>query len=159
MPLRGEGETGPLDADMALPAGDLRALEAPWAGWFDRKRARGNWLGFCQALAFFGLLRGLDVHYRVSEDNHACFGVSEMNTICWFGVHEWQVNSDAARDLGWLLWRAFLDCGGPWPIEFRLKASCRQALPTGPREGYLRHGPKCRQLWELTENRDRQGWI
>jgi protein-L-isoaspartate(D-aspartate) O-methyltransferase len=158
MPLRAEGEPGPSELDSLPPAGDLRTLPAPWAGWFDRKRPRLGWLGFVQSLAFYAFLRGLAVHYRVTENNQPSFGVSEADRVCWFGTQDWLVNGEAGRDTGWSLWRAFLDAGGPWPTEFRLKASVRGAFARTRRETYIRQGPHCRQLWELSEPRDRPNW-
>src|SRR5262249_28031216 len=76
MRVRAEGEVGDGDADpVALPEPRLR-LPAPWAGWFERKRPRAQWLNFIQALAFYGLLRGLGVHYRGLADGGTVFGVS-----------------------------------------------------------------------------------
>jgi protein-L-isoaspartate(D-aspartate) O-methyltransferase len=159
MPLRTEGETGPSDLEQPAPGGDVRRLPAPWAGWFDRRRGRGTWLGFSQALAFFGLLRGLGIHYRLMESGQAVFGVSQGEALCWYGIQEWQVNGDFGRDLGWTLWRAFLAAGGPWPTEFRLRASPQGPLRSGRRETFLRQGPCCHQLWELLEPRDRVAWL
>jgi protein-L-isoaspartate(D-aspartate) O-methyltransferase len=158
MPLRAEGESGTTD-EPPPPVGPERTLPAPWAGWFDRRRPRVNWLGFVQALAFYGLLRGLSVHYQVAENGQAAFGVSAEADLCWLGSQEWHLLGDGARDVGWTLWRAFLDAGGPWPTEFRLKARPGHPLPLGPREGYVREGPLCWQLWELSEPRDRSAWI
>jgi protein-L-isoaspartate(D-aspartate) O-methyltransferase len=159
MPLRAEGEIGTSDTLSLLPEGELRTLPAPWAGWFDRRRPRLHWLGFSQALAFYGLLRGLAIHYRVLRNGYPNYGVSQGEALCWLSQQDWQVNSDAGRHLGGSLWRAFLEAGGPWPTEFRLKAS-----PTGPpqpgrRESYARRGPSCHHLWELLEPRDRPMWI
>jgi len=159
MPLRAEGETGASDLDPLPPGGDLHRLPAPWAGWFDRKRLRGSWLGFSQALAFFGLLRGLRIHYRVLGSGQTAFGVSQEETVCWYGSQDWQVLGDRGRDLGWTLWRAFLDAGGPWPTEFRLRANPRGPLPPGRHETYFRQGPCCQQGWELMEPRDRVAWL
>lgn len=159
MPLRGEDEVGAPDPQRIPPAGDLRGLPAPWAGWFERRRGRLNWLGFCQALAFYGWLRGLGVHYRVTAEGEASFGVSDAEALCWFGPQDWQVTGEAGRDLGAGLWRAFLDAGGPWPTEFRLRAGPSSPLPRGRRETYERQGPLCRQSWELLEPRDRIAWI
>lgn len=159
MPLRAEGEAGTAEAEAAPLGGSARTLPAPWAGWFDRRRLRINWLGFSQALVFYGWLRGLTVHYRATPEGQPNFGVSERDALCWFGTQDWQVNGDAGHELGWSLWRAFLDAGGPWPTEFRLKACPRGPLPKGRRETYLRQGPFCRQVWELSEPRDRIAWI
>jgi protein-L-isoaspartate(D-aspartate) O-methyltransferase len=165
MPLRAEGEAGDSDADLVtLPDPRLR-LPAPWAGWFDRKRPRAQWLTFIQALAFYGLLRGLNVHYRGLPDGGAVFGVSRRGrdggtaeAVCWLGGQEWQVNGPAGRDLGWGLWRAFLDAGGPWPTEFRVRASSEGGLSAERPESYVRWSPRCQQVWELIELRDRPGW-
>jgi hypothetical protein len=159
MPLRAEGDAGSSDPETLPPAGDIRRLPAPWAGWFDRKRLRGSWIGFSQALAFFGMLRGLAIHYRVLESGQAAFGVSLGEALCWFGSQECHVNGDLGRDLGWTLWRAFLDAGGPWPTEFRLRAAPTGAVPSGRRETYQHQGPCCQQFWELMEPRDRIAWI
>jgi SAM-dependent methyltransferase len=159
MPLRSEEEAGTSETPSSFPVGEIRKMPAPWAGWFDRRRLRMNWLGFSQALAFYGLLRGLSVHYRVMDNSSPAFAVSEKDRLCWFGQQEWHVSGDEGRDLGWTLWRAFLDAGGPWPTEFRLKASPDLTINPGRREKYIRQGPHCRQLWELMEPRDRIAWI
>ena len=75
MPLRAEGEAGAGEGEALPPAGELRRLAAPWAGWFDRKRPRVSWLGFSQSLAFYGLLQGLEVFYQCLETGQAIFGV------------------------------------------------------------------------------------
>jgi protein-L-isoaspartate(D-aspartate) O-methyltransferase len=159
MPLRSEGEAGASDLTSLPPGGEQRRLAAPWAGWFGRKRLGESWLSFSQALAFFGLLRGLSVHYRVLECGQPAFGVSRGNALCWYGTQDWRVNGQPGRDLGLTLWRAFLDAGGPWPTEFRLRASPTCPLPTGRRETYVRRGPRCHQVWELMEPRDRAAWL
>jgi protein-L-isoaspartate(D-aspartate) O-methyltransferase len=162
MPLRAEGEAGEAELD-ALPApGGFKKLPAPWAGWFDRKRPRGGWLSFIQSLVFFGLLRGLRVSYQTLADNQATFAVSEpaAGHVCWFGASYWQVSGSVGRDLGAGLWRAFLDAGGPWPTEFRLRASPGGGLTlSDARVGYLRQGPRCQQAWELIEPRERPAWV
>lgn len=162
MPLRAEGETGQNEIGAYPPAGAERRLPAPWAGWFERRRPRANWLTFSQALAFYGWLRGLNVHYRTQPNGQPLFGVSqpEDGSLCWLGTQEWTVTQEAGRDLGMALWRAFLDAGGPWPIEFHLQASPRADLAlTGKREQYLRQGPHCQQMWTLIEPRDRPAWM
>jgi protein-L-isoaspartate(D-aspartate) O-methyltransferase len=159
MPLRAEGETGVSENDTPPAAGTLRTLPAPWAGWFDRKRPRANWLGFIQALVFYGLLNGLHVHYQTFAGGEAVFGVSEHDSVCWLGEHQWQVSGESGRDLGWTLWRAFLDAGGPRPTEFSLRASAGQELSPRHKEEYLRQGIHCRQLWELPEPSDRPNWF
>jgi protein-L-isoaspartate(D-aspartate) O-methyltransferase len=159
MPLRGEGERGGTESEQPTPGGDLRVCPAPWAGWFERRRLRGNWLGLSQALAFYAFVRGFTVHYRVTEPGQPMFGISRDDSVCWYGGQEWQVNGESGLDLGCQTWRAFLDAGGPWPTEFRLKASPQEELVSCRRESYARQGPRCRHLWELTEPRDRPPWM
>ena len=72
----------------------------------------------------------------------------------------WYVEGEAGFELGSRLWRAFLGAGAPWPTEFRLRASPHSVLePSGRRESFFRQGPRCQQLWELIEPRDRPAWI
>src|SRR5205085_6850771 len=85
MPLRAEGETGPSELEVDLPVGEMRRLSAPWGNLFDRRRGRTGWLGFSQSLAFLGLLLGLEIHYRIVE-NQPNFGVSMDGHLCWFGM-------------------------------------------------------------------------
>ncbi len=178
MPLRGEGETGLAELGSLPPIGEGRTMPAPWAGWFDRRRPRGNWLNFIQALACYAWLRGLNVHYRVLSNGQPVFGVSRQETgdetgpaaarsgsfprragrcsFCWLGAQDWQVSGEGGRDLGWSLWRAWLNAGGPWPTEFHLQASFGGEAPTCERrEQYVRQGARCRQVWTLIEPRDR----
>ena len=77
---------------------------------------------------------------RPLPDGGTIFGVAEGACVCWLGADHWQVSGDSGRDLGWALWRAFLDAGGPRPTEFTLQASPdRDLLPSRP-AGYLRQG-------------------
>jgi hypothetical protein len=161
MPLRAEDEAGFSDVE-SPPAGEgARALTAPWAGWFDRRRPRANWLGFVQSLACYGLFRGLQIHYRTRSNGQPEFGVSDpdRDAWCWLGAETWQVNGDSGQALGRALWAAFLGAGGPWPTEFRLRASPNGGLRGTSPEAYLLRGPRCQQLWELTEPRERPAWI
>jgi protein-L-isoaspartate(D-aspartate) O-methyltransferase len=159
MPLRAEDETGPSEFAKAAPSGDLRTLPAPWAGWFEKRRPRLQWLGFAQAIAFFGFIRGLDVHYRILRNSFPTYGVSQDDALCWYGVHDWHVHGDAGRDLGWELWRGFLDAGGPWPTEFRLRANPYEVPAPRRQTSYFWRGPRCYHRWELIEPRDRPIWI
>jgi protein-L-isoaspartate(D-aspartate) O-methyltransferase len=162
MPLRAEGETGQTDVGPYPPAGAERRMPAPWAGWFERRRSRMSWLSFCQALAFYGWLRGLNIHYRTQPNGQPLFGVSQPNdgSLCWLGTQEWTVTQESGRDLGVALWRAFLDAGGPWPIEFQLRASPQHdVVVPEKREAYFRQGPRCRQMWTVIEPRDRPSWM
>jgi protein-L-isoaspartate(D-aspartate) O-methyltransferase len=157
MPLRSERESGG-GGEEPLSFGSLRQLPAPWAGWIERRRQRSSGTAFLQALAFFGLLRGLSIFYQMVPDRQPAFGVSdtERSCICWYGVQSWHVSSEAGRDLGWSVWRGFLDAGGPWPTEFRLRADPERGLrPGGVRETYVRQGSRTQQVWELIEERDR----
>ena len=161
MPLRSEGEAGDKGAE-ALPAGPFTTLPAPWADWFDRRRPRPGWLGLVQSLAFYALLRGLPLAYQTLAGGETTFGVADPDrkAWCWLGEETWYVTDEAGREVGARLWRAFLDAGGPWPTEFRLRASPRGELtPGGGREVYQRQGPRCRQMWELIEPRRRAAWL
>jgi protein-L-isoaspartate(D-aspartate) O-methyltransferase len=162
MPLRAEGETGECAVE-ALPVyGTWHTLPAPWADWFDHRKLKQGWLGLIQSLVVYGLLRGLRVSYQVLADGEATFGVSDAagKAVCWLGEEQWRVNGDAGRALGENLWRAFLDAGGPWPTEFRVRMGPVSELERGGgREVYERQGPRCRQVWELTERRERAVWL
>ncbi len=160
MPLRDEGETGAPVAESASP-GPLAAVRAPWAGWFDRHRPRPGWLGLSQSLAFYALLRGLRISYQALGDGEATFGVADTDgAACWLGEQAWHVSGEPGRTLGDRLWRAFLDAGGPWPTEFRLRASPHCQIATSEhRAMYARQGPRCQQVWELIEPRERAAWL
>jgi protein-L-isoaspartate(D-aspartate) O-methyltransferase len=159
MPLRAENEPGLSDLQSALPSGEMPRLEAPWVGWFDRRRTRSSWLGFSQSMAFLGFVQGMGIHYRVGEDGQPFYGVSRGTSHCWFGLREWQVNGEGGRMLGISLWQEFLNAGGPWPTDFRLRASPRGGLRPGHRTAFIRQDERCQQLWELPESRDRPGWF
>lgn len=159
MPLRAEGEPGAQDAG-GPAAGPLQTVRAPWADWFDRRRPRMGWTGFIQALAFYAYLHGLAVAYQ-SADALPSFRVGGFadGCACVLGVHAWQVSGPAGRELGWRLWRDFLDAGGPWPTEFALHASPRGGLRADRPESYLHQGPTCQHLWQLLESRERPAWV
>jgi protein-L-isoaspartate(D-aspartate) O-methyltransferase len=161
MTLRAEGEPGAIEIEPLPPGGELQSLPAPWAHWFDRKRPRLNWLGFIQSLALYGLLRGLEIHYRTTQNSQVSFGVSdrERGFLCWYGIQEWHVNHPEGRELGWTLWRAFLDVGGPWPTEYQFTASPRADLHADSPQSYLRQGPRCQHLWQVMEQRERPAWL
>jgi protein-L-isoaspartate(D-aspartate) O-methyltransferase len=157
MALRGEGDTGESPERSAPGTAPLRPVLAPWAGWFDRKRPRTSWLGFVQSLVFYGWLRGLDVHYQTLANGETMFGVNQGECACWLGANNWHISGDSGRDLGWTLWRAFLDAGGPRPTEFHLQASPNKDLLPSQREGHFRQGARCQQFWERMESPDRTG--
>ncbi len=155
MPLRDEGTSG-RDEETYPSEDHLPAEPAPWRHCFARRRSRLGWLNFIQALAFHGWLNGLTVHYRSQENGLPQFGFSNGECRCWLGVHDWQVRGAADRELAEQAWRAFREAGGPWPTEFRLRATVTGKLECrGCREEYERQGVRCRQLWELIERRDR----
>jgi protein-L-isoaspartate(D-aspartate) O-methyltransferase len=158
MPLRAEGEEGPREEEPA-GGGPLQAVRAPWAEWFDRRRPRLGWVGFIQALAFYAYLRGLDVAYRASDPPPAFRVADPGGAACVLGVHTWQVSGAAGRDLGWRLWRGFLDAGGPWPTEFQLHARPAGGLRAARPESYLHQGPRCQHLWQLMEPRERPAGV
>jgi protein-L-isoaspartate(D-aspartate) O-methyltransferase len=162
MPLRSEGEFRTTAGEGLPPPPELRAVASPWSRWFDRRRSRAGWLGFVQALAFFGWLRGLTVSYLpAAADGQPAFGLSAPadGRTCWFALRHWHVTGESGRDLGTTLYRAFLDAGGPWPTEYRLRACPRgDQLPDAGRTSNHRQGPRCHQEWELAEPRDRPGW-
>lgn len=161
MSLRAENETGTDEPDPPAPPRAGREVSAPWAAFFDRRRPRLGWNGFIQSLAFHGWLRGLEVSYQTLDDGQAAFGVSEpsLGAVCWLGCQKWYVEGPIGHDLGWTLWRGFLEAGGPWPTEYRLRASPQGGLQTVGRQCYIRQGARCQQLWELVEPRERAAWI
>src|SRR5262249_36288204 len=154
--LRGEHEVGEAEGNGVTGRGPLRTLAAPWADWFDRRRPRLGWLGFIQSLAFFGWLQGLAGSYQMLGENQPAFGVAGPGRgVCWMGVQHWHVDGRAGRDLGWELWRGFLEAGGPWPTEFRLTATARGDLGDNGGRRFVRQGPRCRQVWRLPDERER----
>jgi protein-L-isoaspartate(D-aspartate) O-methyltransferase len=176
MPLRTEGEPGEVVGESAPPRGPLQTLRAPWARWFERRFPRQAWRAFIQAFAFFGWLSGLALSFRTTEEGQPSFGTSDARKGhgCWFGPCTWQATGEAGRELATATWRAFLDIGGPRPTEFRLHAAPLTQLSapdggegkvrrSGPlpsldgRTTFRRCGPRCQQIWELIEPRDRIG--
>jgi protein-L-isoaspartate(D-aspartate) O-methyltransferase len=161
MPLRGEAETEPEETETAALPHSLRRIRAPWAGWLDRRQFRLRWLSLSQALAFYGMLRGLRIHYQTMPDGQSAFGVNDpdLGSVCWLGSQEWLVSGSSGRDLGRTLWHAFLDAGGPWPTEFFCRFNPAGGLMPAKPDGYVRQGPRCQQTWDLREHRQRPTWI
>jgi protein-L-isoaspartate(D-aspartate) O-methyltransferase len=159
LPLRGEKELGRDDGGLSLPPGSARTLPAPWADWIESKRSRLGWLSFLQALAFHAWLRGCRISYDTLRDGQTAFGLHDPagSASFWISTREWTVEGDAGLELGEVVWRGFLSAGGPWPIEFRLRASVGDPPPApgAGTENYVRRGPFCWQTWELVEPRDR----
>jgi protein-L-isoaspartate(D-aspartate) O-methyltransferase len=157
MPLRSkEGEDGPEGDVPPRFLLEVRSIAAPWAGWFERKRPRGGWLGFSQSVAFFAWLRALTIYHHPAVKGESLFGISDGPEACWFGPDQWHVTSDTARDFAENLWREFLDLGAPRPNEFRL--SCVQGTPPSRPDAFVRRGPRFGQCWELPALRDRPNW-
>ncbi|MBY0525504.1 MAG: protein-L-isoaspartate O-methyltransferase [Gemmataceae bacterium] len=157
MPLRTEGESGETADEGTWPAGMLERRAAPWGEWFDRRRARSTWLRFSQGLALYGLLHGLRVYYRGGSNGQLMYGVSDAaDNVCWLGARDWEYNGTTGRDLGVTLWQTYRDVGAPWATEFRMRAAPRDGPPlTGGPEEYVRQGPRCRQVWQMIEHRER----
>jgi protein-L-isoaspartate O-methyltransferase len=171
MPLREEEEvTGPDPTaslgTLPLPA-KLHRVAAPWGDWTERRTLPGAPV-YPQALAFLAWLEGLTVTFQTGPDDRPTYGVGDLvqGHACWLGQREWRVTGDAGHDLGTRLWRTFLDAGGPWPTEFRLRAwPLHGPTPAfvddtpAARLSYHRDGPRCRQLWQLLDPRERPGWF
>ena len=158
MPLRDEGTTGPGDADGPRAPLAAETAPSPWSGWFDRRRPRASWLGFIQALAFYGWLSGLTVHCQSLGTGEPSYGVSQDQTVCWFGIQQWQVSGSEGKALGRRLWRAFLEAGGPRPTEYALWAQPADQPFRGPDTGFRRVGARCRQAWRIKAERERPAW-
>lgn len=156
MPLRAEAESGEREREPAV-ASTLQQLPAPWADWFDEGRPRLRWLQFVQSLVFFGFLRGLEARQRGGDELGllGVGGAGQPEMVCWFGRQTWYVSGTQGRDLGWELWRAFLDAGGPWPTEFRLRRRADGAIPEAGARVHTQQGPRCRHVWELPQTRTR----
>ncbi len=168
MPLRAEEDEGrdnvPVPAGL-LPAPEpLPSMTAPWADWAERK-APCSGPGLLPSLAFFGWLHGYAVGYQSLSDGRTLYGLGDLvhGHACWLGLREWRVTGPAGRDLGHRLWHAFLDAGGPWPTEFRLRAvpletTCAEDGAADGELVFQRHGPRCRQVWTLDPVRERPAW-
>jgi protein-L-isoaspartate O-methyltransferase len=169
MPLREEeGATGPdpTATGGTLPAPEkLHRVAAPWGDWGERKALPGA-PGYAQALAFLAWLEALTVAYQTGPDDRPTYGIGDLvhGHACWLGQREWRVSGTGGRELGMRLWRAYLDAGGPWPTEFRVRAwPADAATPSWLEETpdarvlYWREGARCRQLWELPDPRERAG--
>jgi protein-L-isoaspartate(D-aspartate) O-methyltransferase len=170
MPLRdeaGEGDDNAPTSSGLLPAPDpLPSVMAPWAAWAERK-ASCTGPGVLPSLAFLAWLHGYTIGYQALADGRTVYGIGDLvhGHACWLGLREWRVTGPAGRDLGNRLWRAFLDAGGPWPTEFRLRAVPLDAPLAEEEEtetdgglAFHRQGPRCRQSWTLKPVRERPAW-
>ena len=150
MSLRAEGEIGSTEPWRVPPLRETDSSPAPWAGWFDR-RPRTTWLGFIHSLVFYGLLKGLRIHYETLANGESTYGVEREGDHCWLGSENWLANGKAGRELAGTLWRSFLAAGGPRPTDFMLRASPDHEIAADHRYGFLRKGPVCWQRWEIIE--------
>jgi protein-L-isoaspartate(D-aspartate) O-methyltransferase len=186
MPLRGETEPGRENTSVSpgpLPPADaLPSMIAPWADWATRKPCSAG-PGLLPSLAFLGWLHGYTLGYQTLGDGRTVYGVGDLvrGHACWFGLREWRITGAAGRNLGMQMWHDFLDAGGPWPTEFRLRAipigaseprssdvgwversEAHQEPSVGlatldPPYVFHRRGSRCRQLWSLDACRQRSG--
>ncbi|HZV05966.1 MAG TPA: rRNA adenine N-6-methyltransferase family protein [Gemmataceae bacterium] len=170
MPLRDEMEGGRGNSSLSsrlLPVADtLPSVTAPWADWTGRKTP-GAGPGLLPSLAFLGWLHGFTIGCQTLADGRTYYGIGDLvkGHACWLGLREWRVTGMAGRNLGLLLWRDFLDAGGPWPTEFRLRAvpadTPNAEITEEPADSLLvfhRQGPRCRQMWTLEVRRQRPAW-
>jgi protein-L-isoaspartate(D-aspartate) O-methyltransferase len=162
MPLRKEDETGTGAAPGGVlpPPEALDVVDAPWASW-SRHRPMPPGPGYLMSLAFLAWLAGLVVRVHGRPDGEADYGLGDpvRGHACWMGPRQWHISGTDGRELGRRLWHMFLDLGGPWPTDFRLRAwPAGAAAPGGsPDRGlvFRRRGPRCDQAWELVEPRER----
>jgi protein-L-isoaspartate(D-aspartate) O-methyltransferase len=162
MPLRAEDELGTADETSAETIDGLETAAAPWAEWLERRRARVTWLRLAQSLAFYGWLRGLTIALRAQPDGQVMFGIwdSAGEARCWLGTTRWHFNDVRGRRLGWSLWRAFLDAGGPWPTEFTVRLALRGDVElSGARDEYVRPLGGRPYVWNLLQSRSRPTWL
>jgi len=170
MPLRDEveeiHENVPTSFGL-LPAADtLPSLTAPWADWAERKSACAG-PGVLPSLAFLAWLQGYTISYQALANGRFLYGIGDPvhGHACWLGMRDWRVTGMAGRNLGAQLWSDFLDAGGPWPTEFRLRAVPvdRPGSEASDAESscvlvYSRRSQRCRQLWMLDAHRQRPAW-
>jgi protein-L-isoaspartate(D-aspartate) O-methyltransferase len=159
MALRAEGEVGEERGRYLPGPSGLTAVAAPWGEWAERVSFPSGNPPFQQSLAFLAWLQGLTVSYQAGLDGRPTFAVGDLvqGHVCWLGSREWRVTGNAGRDLGLRLWHLFLETGGPWPTEFRLRIAARGNVSwtEGPIT-FLRQGPRCTQVWELMKSRERR---
>jgi protein-L-isoaspartate(D-aspartate) O-methyltransferase len=163
MPLRAEEETGrDGGATSGIPAAEqCRQESPPWSGWSERRPAASG-PGLVSSLAFLAWLQGWTVTVQNQSDGQSFCGVADLErgNACWIGLREWRVSGENGHRLGLDLWRDFLNAGGPWPTDFRLRARPLRAAVAVETAAdavlvYRRHGPRCEMLWELFDRRDR----
>jgi protein-L-isoaspartate(D-aspartate) O-methyltransferase len=167
MPLRdqtAEVHEDPARSSSCIPAADaLPSVMAPWADCPGLKGFSAC-RGLLTSLAFLGWLHGFDIGCQALADGRTFYGIGDpvQAQACWMGMREWRVTGIAGRNLGALLWRDFLDAGGPWPSEFSLRAipSDKPRAENAEKRDesplvFHRRGSRCNQLWALEERRQR----
>jgi protein-L-isoaspartate(D-aspartate) O-methyltransferase len=177
MPLRDETAEGRENADLLssrFPTLEsLPSVTAPWADWASRKVSSSG-PGLLPSLAFLGWLHGFHIGCQALPDGRTFYGIGDRvhDHVCWLGLRDWRVSGLAGRNLGALLWRDFLDAGGPWPTEFHLRAVAAESEPRPSGSGlpqplpdgrgsdlsFQRQGASCQQLWTLAPRRQRPAW-
>jgi protein-L-isoaspartate(D-aspartate) O-methyltransferase len=156
MPLRSEDES---DYGRSTNYGDSSGLEErtpPWAGWFDRRRARTDWFQFAQQLAFFGYVKGFDISFR-NDETTASFGLrdSRSGDVFWISSGFWRVSGTTGLHMAERHWREFLDAGAPAPGDFDLAAQPIGQHSRNALTAITRSGPCCHHLWTIAEDRHR----
>jgi protein-L-isoaspartate(D-aspartate) O-methyltransferase len=143
MKLRSEDECSAGDGPSLGVFGSFRKCPAPWTDWLDQ-HPRMHWPGFTQGLAFLGMVRGLKVDYQALPERREGFGIRDQDGLgtCWFGAASWYFDGESGLELGQKIWRAFLDAGGPWLSDWRLRIDLAADKP--------------QHQWELESTRRRE---
>ena len=82
----------------------------------------------------------------------ACIGIGRAVGVALLGAgYSGGLGSPIAHTV-----QAFLDAGGPWPTEFRLRARAEGAIADVGPGAYVRQGSRCVHAWELPAVRTRQ---
>jgi hypothetical protein len=152
----GDGDDRQPSPALPEPEG-LEAVTAPWHDWAPRRNPPGG-LHFVRCMAFLGWLEGLSLGYRSMAEEGVLFGVGDLvrGNACWLGPGTLRVTGREGQALGERLWGTFLDAGGPWPGEFRLRASATplaDAAAGGAALTFVRHGVRTEQVWTLDQDR------
>jgi protein-L-isoaspartate(D-aspartate) O-methyltransferase len=162
MPLRAEDDLGVAEDTSTETLDGLETAAAPWSEWLERRRGRIVWLRLAQSLAFYAWLRGLTVAMQAQPDGQVMFGIGDADgeASCWLGTQRWHFNDARGRRLGWRLWQAFLDAGGPWPTEFTVRVALHgEVALTGAKEEYIRPVSGRPYVWTLLQPRSRPTWL
>jgi protein-L-isoaspartate(D-aspartate) O-methyltransferase len=165
MPLRDEDDPGRPGTEPPSTLPDptrLSSVAPPWAEWSDRKLFNHG-PGVIGALAFLAWLEGLSIGYQNLTDGRPAYRVADLVTghACWLGQGEWRVTGNAGEELGWRLWRAWLDAGGPRPTEYRVCAvpgtdvAAAPPRSAGATLSFVHVAQGTVQRWELVGPRER----